>query len=114
MINMRRIYLIAMNKTEYHPLSVGQAHARHHRTSSAVTIFNLNGNPIERLEIGMLFRIVTPCNGLDCRVISNLLTVWSWVVKSKKMTHNDRSHSYYSFDSTDSIFRAIRPGSLFR
>jgi len=86
MINMRRIYLIAINRTVYHPLSVGQAPARHHRTLTADMMLNLNENLIERLEIGMSFRIETPCNGLDCLVVSNSLTAWYWVVKSKKNT----------------------------
>lgn len=80
---MRRIYLIAMNGTVYHPLSMGQAPAGHHRTSTADMMLNLNENLLERLEIGMLFRIETPCSGLDCRTPAYSLTTWYRVVKSK-------------------------------
>ena len=63
---MQGIYLVAMNKTVHHPLSMDPAPARHHRTFSAVTMLNLNGNLItERLEIGMSSRIETSYSGLD-------------------------------------------------
>ncbi len=80
---MQGIYLVAMNKTVHHPLSMDPAPARHHRTFSTVTMLNLNGNLIiERLEIGMSFRIETPYSGLDLPCRSNSLTVWYRVVKS--------------------------------
>ena len=66
---MQGIYLVAMNKTVHHPLSMGQAPARHHRTSTVVTVLNLNGNLIKRIEIGMLFRIETPYDGLPIQRI---------------------------------------------
>ena len=73
---MQGIYLVAMNKTVHHPLSMEPAPAWHHRTSSEVTMLNLNGNfIIERLEIGMSSRIEPPYSGWICRILSNSLTV---------------------------------------